>query len=145
MSERPTLDTWLQPGHTFWSFRHTRELVPTERIRRGSTVRPLVPAPRPELLDVEVDTHFGRIPVREVLGHEPVQGHRPLLLDALELDRHGARLACRLGDDTSCRHLGRCLHFPWASGLGGCHRLVSFLRRWLDLGHLSRRAFIPTL
>ena len=70
MSERPTLSTWLQPPHTFWSFRHVRELVPTERIRRGDVVRELNPAPRPELLDVDVDTHFGRIPVRDVLGHE---------------------------------------------------------------------------
>jgi CubicO group peptidase (beta-lactamase class C family) len=70
MNERPTLATWLQPGNVFWSFRHTRELVPTERVRRGPEVRPLNPAPRPDLLDVEVDTHIGRLRVSEVLGHD---------------------------------------------------------------------------
>ena len=70
MSERPTLDTWLQPGNVQWSFRHTRELVPTERIRRGAEVRPLVPALRPELLDVDVETHWGRMSARELLGHQ---------------------------------------------------------------------------
>ncbi len=70
MSERPTLDTWLQPGNVFWSFRHTRELVPTERIRRGPQVRPLTPALEPGLLDVEVETHVGRITARELLGHQ---------------------------------------------------------------------------
>ncbi len=92
MSARPTLHTWLQPGNVFWSFRHTRELVPTERIRRGDAVRPLAPAARPELLDVEVETQWGPMPARELLGHQRdalvVLHGDDLLVDWL---RHGVR------------------------------------------------------
>jgi hypothetical protein len=29
---RPTLDNWMLPGNTFWSFRHVRELIPTAQV-----------------------------------------------------------------------------------------------------------------
>ena len=65
---RPSLDTWLQPGRTRWSFRHTREVVATERIRRGPTVSPLRSAPHPELLDVVVPAWEGPATVRDLLA-----------------------------------------------------------------------------
>jgi hypothetical protein len=49
---RATLDDWMQPPGNRWAFRHVRELIPTARVRRGSTVRELEPAPVPGLLEL---------------------------------------------------------------------------------------------
>lgn len=38
---RPTLDDWLTPENRVWGFQHVREIVPSARIARGETVRPL--------------------------------------------------------------------------------------------------------
>ena len=70
MPDRPTLDTWLTPEHVRWSLRHTRELLPTERVRRGPDVSPLRDAQRDDLLDVVVDAVEGPATVRELLGRD---------------------------------------------------------------------------
>ena len=57
--ERPTLDNWMQPPHTRWSFRHVRELIPTGRIRHGHHPRPLGFAPASNLLNLRFDTTHG--------------------------------------------------------------------------------------
>jgi CubicO group peptidase (beta-lactamase class C family) len=45
---RVTLANWQEPPYNRWSFSHMRELVPTQRISRGSTpVTPLPDDPRP--------------------------------------------------------------------------------------------------
>jgi len=49
---RATLADWMQPPGNRWAFRHVRELIPTARVRRGSTVRELEPAPVAGLLDL---------------------------------------------------------------------------------------------
>lgn len=36
-----TLANWQDPGHTAWSYRHVRELIPTARIGRGDPPSPL--------------------------------------------------------------------------------------------------------
>ena len=53
MSGRPpfgdglvTLANWQDPPYNRWSFQHVRELIPTARIRRGTTAP--VPLPRDE-------------------------------------------------------------------------------------------------
>ena len=51
--QRATHADWLTPPANRWAFRHVRELIPTARIRRGSTVRELAPAPVDGLLDLE--------------------------------------------------------------------------------------------
>lgn len=40
-SARPTLDDWLTPENRVSGFQHVREIVPSARIDRGETVRPL--------------------------------------------------------------------------------------------------------
>jgi CubicO group peptidase (beta-lactamase class C family) len=67
---RPSLDTWLAPGRTRWSLRHTREVVPTERIRRGASESPLQSTLRPELLDLVVLAWEGPATVRDLLARE---------------------------------------------------------------------------
>jgi CubicO group peptidase (beta-lactamase class C family) len=51
--QRATHADWLTPPANRWAFRHVRELIPTARVRRGSTVRELAPAPVEGLLDLE--------------------------------------------------------------------------------------------
>ena len=70
MNVRPTLATWLQPSHVRWSFRHVRELIPTERISAVGPVRELRPAPRPELLDLLVEARGGVTPVRDLMARQ---------------------------------------------------------------------------
>ncbi len=67
MTNRATLATWLEPEHVRWSFRHVRELVPTERIARGPVVRELPVRPVPELLDVVLEAHDGATRVEDLL------------------------------------------------------------------------------
>ena len=67
MTDRPTLATWLEPSHVRWSFRHVRELMPTERIPAGGVVRDLPPRPRSELLDLEVALHDGTARIGDVV------------------------------------------------------------------------------
>ena len=45
-----TLADWLTPGHIAWSVRHTRELMPTERIRSATSPRELPERIDPSLL-----------------------------------------------------------------------------------------------
>ena len=60
---RVTLANWQEPPYNRWSFSHMRELVPTQRISRGSgPVTPLVAAPEP----------LGEIAVRRVDGAEAI-------------------------------------------------------------------------
>ncbi len=60
---RVTLTNWQEPPYNRWSFSHMRELVPTQRISRGSgPVTPLVAAPEP----------LGEIAVRRVDGAEAI-------------------------------------------------------------------------
>jgi CubicO group peptidase (beta-lactamase class C family) len=40
-----TIDNWQDPDNTWWSYRHTRELIPTARIARADTPAPLEAAP----------------------------------------------------------------------------------------------------
>ncbi|HET6876030.1 MAG TPA: serine hydrolase [Jatrophihabitans sp.] len=49
---RVTLANWQDPPFNRWSFQHVRELIPTARIPRGTTVSELPRAER-ELLDLE--------------------------------------------------------------------------------------------
>ena len=70
MTDRPTLDTWLTPEHVRWSLRHTREMLPTERIRRGANVSPLGESARDDLLDLVVDAVEGPASVRTLLGRD---------------------------------------------------------------------------
>ena len=65
---RPTLDNWLMPESTFWSFRHVRELIPTAQIDCALTPRPLTKANRPELGDVVINAHEGDIKISEYLS-----------------------------------------------------------------------------
>jgi CubicO group peptidase (beta-lactamase class C family) len=64
---RPTLDNWLLPENTFWSFRHVRELIPTAQIDCAAMARPLTSANRPELGDVVIDAHDGAIKISDYL------------------------------------------------------------------------------
>jgi CubicO group peptidase (beta-lactamase class C family) len=73
--------------------RHVRELVPTERIRRSAQPLPLGPAPRVELLDVDVEAHDGVAPLTDLLARRRTDAlvvlHRGEL--ALEWYRDGVR------------------------------------------------------
>ena len=66
---RPTLETWMQPPHTRWSFRHVRELIPSARVRRGDRVRVLEADDTPALLDVVVEGTDSTFTVGERLAH----------------------------------------------------------------------------
>ena len=58
-----TLANWQAPPYSRWSFSHMRELVPTQRISRGTgPVTPLPADPRP----------LGGVPLRRVDGSEVV-------------------------------------------------------------------------
>ena len=46
-----TLDNWQQPPFNRWAFQHLRELIPTQRIARGSATTPLVRRKNPQNLD----------------------------------------------------------------------------------------------
>jgi CubicO group peptidase (beta-lactamase class C family) len=56
---RPTLDNWLLPENTFWSFRHVRELIPTAQVDCAKTPRALNPKIKPELGEISFETHEG--------------------------------------------------------------------------------------
>jgi CubicO group peptidase (beta-lactamase class C family) len=56
---RPTLDNWLLPENTFWSFRHVRELIPTAQVDCASS---------PRVLNQKVDTRLGEISVETHQG-----------------------------------------------------------------------------
>lgn len=65
---RPTLANWLLPEHTFWSFRHVRELIPTAQINCAETARPLAKKYKSELADVVFDAHSGATKLSEFLA-----------------------------------------------------------------------------
>ena len=56
---RPTLDNWLLPENTFWSFRHVRELIPTAQIDCAESPRVLNQRIKPELGEISIETHDG--------------------------------------------------------------------------------------
>jgi len=56
---RPTLDNWLLPENTFWSFRHVRELIPTAQIDCAKSPRVLNQRIKPELGEISIETHDG--------------------------------------------------------------------------------------
>jgi CubicO group peptidase (beta-lactamase class C family) len=56
---RPTLNNWLQPENTFWSFRHVRELIPTAQIDCAQTPRVLNQQIKNELGEISLETHDG--------------------------------------------------------------------------------------
>ena len=56
---RPTLDNWLLPENTFWSFRHVRELIPTAQIDRAKSPRVLNQQIKTELGELSFETHEG--------------------------------------------------------------------------------------
>jgi CubicO group peptidase (beta-lactamase class C family) len=56
---RPTLDNWLQPENTFWSFRHVRELIPTAQIDCAQTPRVLNQQNKKELGEISIETRDG--------------------------------------------------------------------------------------
>ncbi len=57
--DRPTLDNWMRPPHTHWSFRHVRELIPTARIRHGHHPSELTYEPAGNLLDLHFESTSG--------------------------------------------------------------------------------------
>ncbi|MDA3022171.1 MAG: serine hydrolase [Actinomycetota bacterium] len=56
---RPTLANWMAPEHTFWSFRHVRELIPTAQVDSAVTPRVLSRDIRSALGGIVVDFHQG--------------------------------------------------------------------------------------
>ena len=56
---RPTLDNWLLPENTFWSFRHVRELIPTAQIDCAKSPRVLNQKINTELGEISIETHEG--------------------------------------------------------------------------------------
>lgn len=65
---RPTLDNWLLPENTFWSFRHVRELIPTAQVDCAKTPRVLNPQNKPELGDISIETHAGSQKISDFLS-----------------------------------------------------------------------------
>jgi len=65
--QRATHADWLTAPVNRWSFRHVREIVPTARIRRGTAVRDLAPAPAAGLLDLAFASHGTERTVRAYL------------------------------------------------------------------------------
>ena len=62
-----TLTDWLTPDHIAWSVRHTRELMPTERIRSAAQPRALPERLDPSLLDLGIEAHDGPVALRDLL------------------------------------------------------------------------------
>ena len=56
---RPTLDNWMLPENTFWSFRHVRELIPTAQVDCAKSPRVFNQKIDSKLGDVAVETHAG--------------------------------------------------------------------------------------
>jgi hypothetical protein len=65
---RPTLDNWLLPEHTFWSFRHVRELIPTAQVDCAKTPRVLNSKINTGLGDVSIQTHEGEKKISDYLS-----------------------------------------------------------------------------
>lgn len=85
MTNRATLDTWLQPPHIFWSLRHACELLPTARIRAGSTTRELVPAHDESLLTTRFECSLGDVALSEWIDRTEVDSFTVLRGDSLML------------------------------------------------------------
>ena len=83
---RPTLETWMQPPHTRWSFRHVRELIPSARVRRGDRVRVLEADDTPALLDVVVEGTDSTFTVGERLAHSEADSFTVLHGNSLVLE-----------------------------------------------------------
>ena len=64
---RPTLDNWLLPENTFWSFRHVRELIPTAQVDCAATARPLAKNLDAKLADLVFDAHYGATKISDFL------------------------------------------------------------------------------
>ena len=65
---RPTLDNWLLPENTFWSFRHVRELIPTAQIDCAKSPRVLNQQIKTELGEISIETHDGVKKISEFLS-----------------------------------------------------------------------------
>ena len=65
---RPTLDNWLHPENTFWSFRHVRELIPTAQIDCAKSPRVLNQKIKTELGEILLETHDGVKKISEFLS-----------------------------------------------------------------------------
>lgn len=65
---RPTLDNWLLPENTFWSFRHVRELIPTAQIDCAKSPRVLNQQIKTELGGISVETHDGVTKISDFLS-----------------------------------------------------------------------------
>lgn len=65
---RPTLDNWLMPENTFWSFRHVRELLPTAQVNCAKSPRALNPQIKPELGEISIETHEGAKKISDYLA-----------------------------------------------------------------------------
>lgn len=65
---RPTLDNWLLPENTFWSFRHVRELIPTAQINCAKSPRVLNQRIKTELGEISVETHDGVTKISDFLS-----------------------------------------------------------------------------
>jgi CubicO group peptidase (beta-lactamase class C family) len=59
----------MTPPHQIWSFRHVREIIPTERVRKAALARELPPEPRPDILDLTFEAHDGPIVLGDFLRH----------------------------------------------------------------------------
>ena len=64
---RPTLENWMTPPHTRWSFLHVRELIPTAQICHGPNPRKLDVQPTGDLLKLRFDTPRGERELGEYL------------------------------------------------------------------------------
>jgi CubicO group peptidase (beta-lactamase class C family) len=62
-----TLTDWLTPDHIAWSVRHTRELMPTERISSAAQPRALPERLDLSLLDLGIEAHDGPVALRDLL------------------------------------------------------------------------------
>ena len=65
---RPTLDNWLLPENTFWSFRHVRELIPTAQVDCANSPRVLNKKINSALGEVSVETHTGTQKISDYLS-----------------------------------------------------------------------------
>ena len=65
---RPTLDNWLLPENTFWSFRHVRELIPTAQVDCAKSPRVLNQKINGKLGEVSVETHTGTQKISDYLS-----------------------------------------------------------------------------
>jgi CubicO group peptidase (beta-lactamase class C family) len=64
---RPTLDNWLLPDNTFWSFRHVRELIPTAQVDCATLARHLNKKHDSDLADIVFEANYGSTNISEFM------------------------------------------------------------------------------